>query len=652
MTEESVPKNTAARDEPTAPDATAPPEREAPPVEVEGPAVAPEVVPVEEPAAVAGGEPAAEPAPAPAPVPVPVPVPVPARSYRNVVGIGSAVYTAVALTLALLVIVPLAPRVFGSTPTDRVMVAARSLAAAPEVRYTGAVLAGMRLDVRAATDGTGLGTIDSDDSGRATLLTVSGTTYTKGDRNWWLSRKAVDTGIYAGHWMTNGQLGFSTSTLLSPKKLAAAIGKGLRRDPVLSSGARGHGVTPVAGAATRLHGTPVDAYRTPSGLTVYVTPDTPYRALAVDGDLKSFGGTDSGMTFALDLGLGTAADRTKVAADVRTASKGLDADKDPAEPADYRPTAAAGQQVNCSETGCGESIEVENSGTGAPKGQGYLLGRFTTDAGQELGTCRAAIPALQPAATARVTCSIATPAWRSWVTGGGGHYRFDSYAFSPGWDGDDPGVVAKLLTFPALRDLDGVWATPVEAAQTLITLLGTKGWTAQKAVDTVRDMIHGGEIGWVHELLASGKFTADPGTLDGNPDSLSEALRRVRGGSGGVAVGSWVGPDSTTYYGSVFDLGAHQVVQLAETSGPETLSALVTTIGGAAGTFGKNAVPAGFGKRVRLLLAPSDPLFRQDQAALRAALRRQGMTADKLSGAALDVVTRYGVVTLQPADFR
>lgn len=584
----------------------------------------------------------------------------PVRSYRKIVGIGSTVYAAVVLALVALVVVPVAPRVIGTTPTDRVLAAATGLAAAQEVHLTGAFAAGdLRLDDRTAADGSGLGTIVTSDGAHATLLTISGTSYVRGDRAWWLSRSAPDTGIYSGHWMTEGSLGFTPTDVLTPKKLAAAIRKGLKKDPLVGDNSRAHRATVVTdGRPTMLHGLAVQATTVPSGLTVYVTTDTPYRVVALDGTLTAFGpdvatGRD-GETFALDVAVGDKGDRGKLAGDVRTAAKGLDADKDPAEPAEYTWDHATAAQVGCDVNGCGEKVTVTNDGTGAPKGQAYLLGEFVAaqPAGFVLGSCKVAIPALRPGASAAVTCHLSGLRWTAWVLSGAGGYRVRMLTFNPGWDGNDPTPLQKVMALALPASVTSVSASPTEAAQALVMLVGTKGWSAQDAVNAEEGLTTDGEIGDVLDLLKTGHFVADQGNLLGtNPYVLVEALRRIKAGSAKVAIGNWTGPDGNAYYCDVFDLGAHQAVELGYVTKP-TVRDSVGQIVQEAGRFGTNTPPPGFSKQLRLRVDPTNPLYRLTHDQARAELRRRGLTANKLNGTTVVLVAGHGDITLPPADFR
>lgn len=668
LAEEHVP---AQAPPPTSEDLAA--EEEAPAVgsapAEEGAFPAEEGAPAEEAPAVEGepaaeGELAAVPEPAvlvePGGLAVPAVVPVPRRKATVIAGVAAAVYLAVAVAVTVLLVVPVAPRLLGVTPTDRVLAAATGLASAAEVHYTGVADGSLRLDVKVGADGALHGTATNPDSGKAEFLALSGTTYARADRAWWLHTDAEHAGIYTGHWMTmtNGRLGFDPAALLTPAKLAKAVRAGLTEDPVLGTNTH-RASTLTTDRPGTLHGTAVDVFHTRAGITAYVTTAQPYRLVAVDGPMSVAGG-DQSESFALDLTVGTASDRTSLNTEVHKAATGLDADKDPADPASYGVKPGTVKQGTCDENSCTHSLQVVNTGSTPSKGTGYLLGRYVADKldGTQIDTCRAPIPALQPGGTATVSCTTSSALWKVWALLGGGGYYFTYYTFSPGWQGSDPAPIAELLThFATLSASDDVRfdISPVEAAQVLNSLLAAKGWTGATATTTVNAVKDAGGLGDLHDLLASSRFTLDPSYSSSigliSPRAWPEAARRLRAGSGKIAVGDWTGPDSTQYYGDVFDLGAHQVVHFAAVVHP-SVAEDVKDLAQGAKSFATNSVPAGFTEQLRVGVDPDSVLYRAGRSQIRTELKRAGLTPDMLNGAQVLMDTAYGTVTFTPADFR
>src|SRR5581483_4275145 len=172
------------------------------------------------------------------------------------------------------------------------------------------------------------------------------------------------------------------------------------------------------------------------------------------------------------------------------------------------------KQGTCDENSCTESVQVVDIGSGPSKGTGYLLGRYVADKpdGTPIGTCKTAIPALQPEGTATVSCAVSGALWQLWAALGGGAYYFEYTTFSPGWQGSDPAPVAELLThYAVLTDTDLHYdISPVEAVQVLNSLLATKGWTATSAYTAEQAVQEAGGLGGLQALLASGRFTLDP----------------------------------------------------------------------------------------------------------------------------------------------
>lgn len=608
-------------------------------------------------------EPALETAPEPAveTAPVPAAVPVPRRKATVLAAVGAAVYLAAALAVTVLLVVPTAPRLLGVTPTDRLLAAATGLASAAEVHYTGVAGGTTHLDVKVGADGSLHGTATDGDSGKAELLALSGTTYERADRAWWLRTDSEHAGIYAGHWMTatgaDARLGFDPVALLTPAKLAKAVRSGLTEDPLVGTNTR-TATTLTADQPGTLHGTAVDVFHTRAGITAYVSTSEPYRLLAVDGPMSVAGGDESD-SFGLDLTVGADSDRTSLNSEVHKAAVGLDADKDPADPASYGIKRGSDKQGTCDDTSCTESVQVVNIGSGPSKGTGYLLGRYVADKpdGTQIGTCKAPIPALQPQATATVSCTVSGTLYQLWAALGGSAYYFEPTTFNPGWQGSDPAPVAELLThFAAMVDVDLHYDfSPVEAVQVLNSLLEAKGWTGTTAFNVEQQVQDAGGVGDLQALLASGRFTLDPSYTSSlglvSPHAWAEAARRLKAGSGKIAVGDWTAPDSTQYYGDVFDLGAHQVVHFAALAHPSLAEGVKDLVLGLQ-SFDTNVVPPGFTGLLKVDVDPDSVLYRAGRSQLLTELKHAGLTAGKLNGVRLLLGTAYGTVTLTPADFR
>jgi hypothetical protein len=372
--------------------------------------------------------------------------------------------------------------------------------------------------------------------------------------------------------------------------------------------------------------------------------------VAVDGMLA---GQDTAY-FALDVAAGTAADRARLKSDLTKSSKGLDADRDPSDPANYYLVPKSDRQETCDSSGCTES-EAINADDGDQRGNGYLVGIFAIDKSfrHVLGTCQTRIPAIRSGKSIRVSCGTHSLAWQSFADGS---YWFRMAVFSPGWDGDGPSLLIKVL--PKLRNTDpgsGV-ISPAESLALLYEMLNNKGWSADDASQAVKDIDDANLLGPVQKLMAERRLTLNPDTFSaqfkaGQAPYFREALRLADAGSKHVAVDSWKSAGEV-YSGDVFDIDGKKRVMMGMVDGA-SMSSSVQQIADTVGRSSSASAPTGFTREVRLLVSPRSPLYRFDRAALRTELRNAGVRASTVEGAgSLVIVTGAGTYTYHQADFR
>lgn len=226
--------------------------------------------------------------------------------------------------------------------------------------------------------------------------------------------------------------------------------------------------------------------------------------------------------------------------------------------------------------------------------------------------------------------------------------------FSPGWQGDDPAPLTTLLD----RGYDLEWLGaddhPVELLHALATIVADPDWSHRSVERTCVALVRANLIGAFDRLVTSGRLAyraadlaADVHARRLSAAALTEAVRRADAGSDRVALGTWR-TGGHAYHADVVDVGRHETVRVATV---DAASAGGTADRIAALAADVPAAPPGFAATLWVTLTPRDALYRLSGADLRAALRRAGLRAAKLSTMdTLTVVGGAGAATYRAAD--
>lgn len=604
--------------------------------------------------------------------PDPITLPPPRWKRRRALLLGGIAAGVVVLALLVsLVGVPVYRKYFVASPTERVLTALQALASAPEVHYTGGVVADdasdydvRRLDVRIAADGTLHGGVTRA-AGHADLIDRDGTLYLRPDHGWMLATSPSEAGFRTGRWQASDSDDMVLATAaLRPKKLARYLREGLPDDREGlpddkeaggEAGARHHAVPLHGDRAGTIAGRSVAAYRLPAGAIGYVSTDKPYTLLGVDGTLNA---TDTGYA-ALDLVAEGNAAGAKLDKTVKARSSDLKADGKRQAPAEYHVVDGSVDAGLCSDHSCTASFKIEAS-DGDTSRSAALIVLFSSDrAGKHsIGECASTVPTISVRGTVRASCTNRTKAWRRWASRGTAKLWFRGMAVSPGWQGKDSRPMRALYRHVDYRSTPHMFTdveTPVESVKLLNLLLDTHGWSANDAVEAVTAINDANAldplyslVGGKHLRLQSKVFGAKFGRK--KLPYYQEAARRAKGGSDTLAVVTYEHAD-TTYQADVFDVSGHQAVWLstADTEKQPLAKAVLEATHTAHG----QPVPAGFGRTVRVVVGPRSGAYRLNRDGLRNLLRAGGVTGAGLAGIArLEVVTGSGAYTFHRSDFQ
>jgi hypothetical protein len=551
---------------------------------------------------------------------------------------------AIALVLVLgAVAVPLYQRLTRPTPTEQVQSALAALEHAPAIRLTGESItaegAGQRFDLAVGAK-RGYGRI-RDAAGSADVLVDGDTTYLRGDRSWLLG-EGPDTELYqTGHWVSDSSALSVAPAELTPKALARYLGKGLRANADRDA----HAEPADAAYPHSVGGTAVSPYRLPAGAVAFVTARSPYRLVAVD---RAPGAPDGGY---VDLQVAPVAGTTF--------DRGIDklkstlADRDPKAPAHYSVVAGSEKQGTCDQYSCTESMQIKADG-GTTGRKGHLVVFFSADkAGRHVvSTCQARLPSVRPNHQARVSCTTDSAAWQRWAGVRSRTYWYWFLPLDPGYVGDHPSRAVHLFTGGGIdeQDADSAVLTSETAMQLADHLVAVDDWSRQDAIDAVDSIAEAGALGALAPLVLDNRVTLDEKTFGSwfdaaHLDLAVAAHQRAAAGSTKLALGTWRDSDGKAFEADLIDRSK----KVAVTAVALTRTGVSSAIRDAARKANDSAVPAGYGRELRVEANPRSALYWVSPHDAAAALRTAGVTPAMLHGIRrVQVVTGFGTATLTP----